>query len=375
MDYYELLGVSRDASQETLKKSYRKLALKYHPDKNPGNKEAEEKFKEISHAYEMLSDPEKRAQYDRFGEDAFKYGSGGGGYGGFHDPFDIFREVFGGGFDIFGDVFGFGGAAGARGPRRGRDLEFNITLDFLEAAKGVSKEIKVHRLETCSECKGSGAKKGTEKINCPQCRGTGKITQSGGFFSISRTCSNCSGSGQIIKNPCTNCSGTGRKEQERKISVDIPAGVDTGTRLRVSDEGEAGILGGPSGDLFVDISVRNHEFFTRNSYDVYYSFDLEYTQLVFGDETEVPTVDGTAKLIIPPGTQSGHIFKLKGQGIERLDRRGKGDEFIKVNVKVPKNLTAEQKKILKEYEASIGKKSKGEDSITDKIKKGLGYRG
>jgi molecular chaperone DnaJ len=221
-DYYELLGVGRDASSEAIKKAYRKLAVKYHPDKNPGNKEAEEKFKEISHAYEILSDPEKRRQYDQFGESAFQYGAGRpGGFGGFHDPFDIFREVFGGGFgDAFEGMFGFGGSR-RKGPQRGRDLEYGIELDFLEAARGTTKQIKVRKLETCPQCSGTGAKPGTGKVACSQCGGSGQVSQSGGFFSISRTCDVCRGTGEVIKEPCSKCSGTGRTETVKKINVTV----------------------------------------------------------------------------------------------------------------------------------------------------------
>ena len=373
-DYYELLGIDRNTSSGDIKKAYRKLALKYHPDKNSGDKEAEEKFKEISHAYEILSDPQKKAQYDQFGESAFQYGgAGAGGFGGFHDPFDIFREVFSGGGggglgDMFGEMFGFS-SSNTKGPQKGRDLEFSLQLGFLEAAKGIEEEIKVRRLETCDECSGSGAKSGTEKITCSTCAGRGKVTQSGGFFSVSRTCAACQGQGEIIKTPCPKCNGRGRKDVQRKISVRVPAGVDTGTRLRVSGEGESGVFGGPSGDLYVHISVKEHDKFTRSGYDVYLLEELEFTQLVFGDEVNVPTVDGETGLQIPAGTQSGHIFKLKGHGITRLDGRGKGSQIVKVNVKVPTNLNAEQKKLLKEFESSLGKKSKGEDSIASKVKK------
>ena len=286
-DYYELLGVAREASQETIKKAYRKLAVKYHPDKNPGNTEAEEKFKEISHAYEILSDASKRDKYDQFGEAGFQQGAGGWG---FHDPSDIFREVFGGAFgDIFEGMFGFGNSRSS-GQRRGRDLEYSLKLDFLEAAKGVTKQINVRRYEACETCSGSGAKPGTKKVTCSVCGGAGQVRQSNGFFSIARTCESCGGKGETITDPCVECRGTGRKEALRKIDVNIPAGVDTGVRVRLSDEGEAGVNGGPHGDLFVAISVKKHKVFSRRDYDLLCVFSVSFTQLVFGDGVKIPGI-------------------------------------------------------------------------------------
>jgi len=353
-DYYELLGVDRNASQEELKKIYRKLAVKYHPDKNPNDKEAEDKFKELSHAYEILSDPAKRSQYDQFGESAFQ----GGGFGGFnfHDPFDIFQQVFGGAFgNVFEDMFGFGGQT-RNGPRRGRDLEYGLKLDFLEAVKGTEKEIKVRRFEACSECRGSGAAAGSEKVTCSKCGGQGQVRQATGFISLVRTCDACGGAGQVIKQPCLKCDGSGREEKTKKISGHVPAGVDSGTRVRLSSEGEAGAKGGSAGDLYVSISVREHEFFSRREYDLLYVASASFPQLVFGDEIKVPGIDGEVDLSIPPGTESGQIFKLKGKGIKRLDRHSRGDQLVKVSVTVPKNLNAHQKKILREFEEASGKK-------------------
>jgi len=369
-DYYELLGVSRDASEADIKKAYRKLAVKYHPDKNPGDKEAEEKFKEISHAYEVLSDPQKKAQYDQFGEAAFQYGTGGAG-GPFHDPFDVFSQVFGGGFeDIFGDMFGFGGGRRRTGPRRGRDLEYDLQIGFYEAVKGTKKEIRVRRYEHCSECGGSGAAPGSGMTTCSTCGGTGQIRQTGGFFSIARTCNACGGSGQIIKNPCVECGGTGRKEITRKITVDIPAGVDTGNRLRLSGEGEAGQKGGPRGDLYVAIFVQEHPFFKRRGDDVYCRVPVSYPQLVFGDEIEVDGLEEKVIITVPAGTPSGRILRLRGKGMKRLDGRGKGDQMVKVEVDIPRNLTADQKKFLKEYEKSLGgRAASGGGNLADKVKK------
>ena len=368
-DYYELLGVARDASPEDIKKAYRKLAVKYHPDKNPGDKSAEDKFKEISHAYETLSDPGKRSRYDQFGEAAFQYG--GGGFGGFHDPFEVFREVFGGGAfgDILEGMFGFGSSR-RRGPARGRDLEYGLKIDFLEAARGTTKQIKIRRHENCSECAGTGAKAGTGKAACSRCGGTGQVSQSSGFFSISRTCEVCRGAGQIIKEPCAVCGGSGKVEAVKKVSVDVPAGVDTGVRLRLSGEGEPGERGGPPGDLYVALSVREHEFFSRRGHDLLHMARLSYAQLVFGDEVEVPGIEGRVALSIPEGTRSGHIFRLKGKGIKRLDGRGRGDYLVKVEVEIPKGLGAHQKKLLREFEASFGgSKAKGAEGLAKKVKK------
>lgn len=368
IDYYELLEVTRDASTDEIKKAYRKAALKYHPDKNPGDKDAEEKFKEISHAYDILADSQKRRQYDQFGEAAFQQGAGYGNAG-FHDPFDLFREVFGGAFGgSFEDMFGFGGS-GRKGPRRGRDLEYGLSLSFMEAVKGVSREIKVRRMETCSECGGTGAEKGTDRTTCPSCGGAGQVRQSGGFFSISRTCDRCRGTGQIIKDPCKKCRGTGRREAVRTISVDVPAGVDTGIRVRLSDEGEAGLNGGPRGDLYVSIMVKEHDIFTRRGYDLLCVVPVSFTQLVFGDEMKVPGIEGDVDLSIPEGTQSGKVFTLRGKGITRLDGRGQGDQLIKVKVQIPTDLNASQRKALREYENVMGgSRAEGGRTLMKKLK-------
>jgi molecular chaperone DnaJ len=351
-DYYELLGVSRDASPEAIKKAYRNLALKYHPDKNPGNPEAEEKFKEFSHAYEVLSDPSKREQYDRFGERAFQ----GGGFGGFnfHDPSEIFSQVFGGAFeDVLGGMFGFGSSR-RRGPRKGRDLQYALNIGFLEAAKGVTKEIKIKKYVKCDKCAGSGAEPGTGKTSCVRCGGSGQVSQSAGFFSISRTCESCGGTGEVVKTPCSECGGVGKTRVTRKLSVNIPAGVNTGMSVRVSGEGEPGDTGGPNGDLYVAIRVSKHKFFSRKDYDLLYAARVSFVQLVLGDEIEVPGIEGHVKLAIPPGTSSGHIFRLKGKGIKRLDGRGHGDLLVKTDVIIPENLTDRQKELLREFDPLSG---------------------
>jgi len=369
-DYYALFGVEKTASKEEIRKAYRKLAVKYHPDKNPGNKEAEETFKEISHAYETLSDDSKRRQYDQFGESAFQFGGGGGG-GGFHDPFDIFREVFGGGGagDIFESMFGFGGGS-SRESGRGRDLEYNLDIGFMEAVKGTAKKLKIRKYDTCKLCDGSGAKPGTKKVSCTYCNGTGQVRQSGGFFSIASTCNSCSGSGMIIKDPCEKCSGTGREEVTKTLNVDIPEGVDTGVRLRLSGEGEAGKNNGDHGDLYVRIRVKTHKFFTRRDYDLLCRVTVSYAQLVLGDTLEIPGINGDVELSLPSGTESGHVFKVKGKGIKSLDGRGIGDQLVKVDIEIPKNLNPEQKSKLREFEKFLGgKKALGEESLAKKVKK------
>ncbi|MDN5347501.1 MAG: molecular chaperone DnaJ [Clostridia bacterium] len=352
-DYYEVLGVSRDATAEEIKKAYRRLARQYHPDMNPGNKEAEEKFKEIQEAYEVLSDPEKRSRYDQFGHAGTAGGPDFGGFGGFGG------SDFGGFGDIF-DIF-FGDAFGGRrrpGPERGADIRLDLDVTFEEAAFGVEKEVKVPRTEACSACGGSGVEPGTQPLICPTCKGTGqiRISQSTplGHFQTIRTCHQCRGSGQIISTPCKACRGRGQVERTRKIKVKVPPGVDTGSRLRLAGEGEAGLRGGPPGDLYVYINVLPHKFFQREGYDVICEVPISFVQAALGDEIEVPTLDGKVRLKIPEGTQGGTSFRLRGKGIPRLGAVGRGDQHVKIRVVTPVNLTERQKEILRQFAREYG---------------------
>ena len=366
-DYYEILGVPRDASAEDIKKAYRKLAFKYHPDKNPDKeKEAEERFKEVSEAYEVLSDPQKRTTYDQFGhagmEGAFKgAGFSWSDFTHFDDLRDIFEDFdFGDIFADFGEsIFGtrFGTTTRRRGPRKGASIRYQLELDFMEAAFGVEKAIRVKRSELCSTCKGSGVKPGSKKKTCPDCGGRGQVVMSSGFFSISRTCSRCGGEGSLITSPCSKCGGSGRVNVERKIKVKIPKGVDAGTRLRISGEGEAGINGGGRGDLYVDIYVKPHELFERHGDDILVNVPITCPQAVFGADIEVPALNGKVKMKVPAGTQSGKIFRLRGKGFPRLHSYGSGDEHVRVFVEVPESLTSEQAKTLKEFARTLGDES------------------
>jgi molecular chaperone DnaJ len=354
-DYYELLGVAKDASEEELKKAYRKKAVQYHPDKNPGNKEAEEMFKKVSEAYEVLKDPEKRAAYDRYGHAAFEQGGGprgpggfGGAGGGFHDPFDIFREVFGqqgGGGGIFDQFFGGDGHGGGRGS----DLRYDLEITLEEAAKGVEREISFRRLGDCERCHGSGAEPGSKKSTCPTCRGAGQVTTSRGFFHVRQACPTCHGAGQRFEKLCTKCHGQGRVNENAKVKVRIPPGVDTGNKLRSAGNGEAGAMGGEAGDLYIVIHVKDHEVFERQGDDLYCEIPIKFTIAALGGTIHVPTMEGKASLKIPAGTQSGTTFRLKGRGMPHLRGGGQGDQLIRVQVEVPTGLTSEQRKLLEEF--------------------------
>ncbi|MCQ9207405.1 MAG: molecular chaperone DnaJ [Omnitrophica bacterium] len=365
-DYYAILGISKDASPEDVKKSYRKLAFKFHPDKNASNKEAEEKFKEISEAYEILSNRDKRATYDRFGREGLKgaFSSGGFKWQDF-THFQDFGDIFNGLGDFLRNsgldegIFGTGWTRRKKtGPRRGGDIGYELEVGFIEAALGTEKTVQVLRHETCEICKGSGAKSGTKDTVCAACEGRGQLSSESGFFGIliSHACGECGGSGRVIKNPCQKCHGRGRVKEARKVKVKVPAGVDDGIRLRVTREGDAGEKGGMRGDLYISIHVKKHPFFKRHDSDVYYEAKIAFTQAVFGDEIEVPTIDGKIRIDIPRGTPSGKIFKLKGKGIQNLLRgTGRGDQLVRVTVDIPVRLTEEQKRLLTEFAGTLGK--------------------
>ena len=380
-DYYEVLGVSKTATDAEIKKAYRKLAMKYHPDYNPGDKDAEEKFKEVNEANEVLSDPKKRQLYDQYGfagvDPAYAAQNGGGpgtgGFGGFGgDGVDL--------GDIFGDIFGggFGGSSSARrnAPVAGSDLRYNLTITFEEAAFGTKKEILVPREENCAACGGTGAKKGTSPVTCSVCGGSGQVRSQQntmfGSFSTVRPCDACGGTGKIIKEPCPECKGRGRVNKSKRIVVNIPAGIDNGQILTMRGEGEAGLRGGPAGDLYISITVRNHRLFTRKGSDLYITMDVPMTVAALGGDIQVPTLSGTVKYHIPEGTQPGTTFRLREQGIVRLNTTQKGDLMVKANIVIPKKLTAEQKDMIKKLADSLGDKVSeakvGKKTIFDKVK-------
>jgi len=376
-DYYEVLGTQRGADAEEIKKAYRKLAVKFHPDKNPGDKEAEERFKELGEAYEALSDPQKRAAYDQYGHNAFdpraRASRGGGGGGGFHDPFDIFREVFGGGggggggsmFDEF-----FGGRADPTQPQRGDDLRYDLEISLEEAARGCEKEIGVTKSERCDSCHGSGSEEGSKAKTCTTCGGRGQVLTSRGIFSIAQTCPSCQGAGRVVEKPCRTCRGAGVREKTSKINLQIPAGVDTGVRLRSVGNGDAGARSGPPGDLYVVLRVKPHEIFHREGDDLVCEVPVGLTQATLGGEIEVPTLEGRATVKVPAGTQPGTIFRLKGKGLKNLQGYGHGDLHVRANVEVPTRLTSEQRKKLEEFAALCnGKESPLAQSFFEKAKR------
>lgn len=385
-DYYEILGVGKQSTDDEIKKAYRKLAIKYHPDKNQGSKEAEERFKEIGEAYEVLSDQQKRAAYDRFGHAAFApgggfspgAGAGGGQRGGFHDPRDIFETVFGGGGGgIFDDFIeqAFGQQRGGRGggAQRGNDLRYDLEIDFVEAARGVEKEVAFNVLDICPDCAGRGSASGSRAEKCPACHGRGQVAHSRGFFTVASTCTRCNGAGEIVSNPCKRCSGEGRTQQHRKIKMRVPAGIDDGSRLRSSGNGEAGIRGGPPGDLYVVINVRPHELFVRQGDDLLCEMPISFSTAALGGDIEVPTLNGPAMLKIPPGTQSGTLFRLRGKGMPNVHGHGHGDHHVRAIVEVPTRLSRQLREKLEEFSALANDESYPQrKSFLDKAKRFFG---
>ena len=372
-DYYEVLGVDRNASQDEIKKAFRKLARKYHPDMNRDDPSAEEKFKDINEAYEVLSDPDKRSQYDRFGHTAqgSTWGPGGGegfDFGGF-GPFGPFESIFD---EFFGG--GFGGPRSARrGPERGRNIRYDLEMTLEEAASGLEREIEIRRLETCDVCNGTGAKPGTSPTTCPVCQGTGRISETRstvfGIGTVTTTCSRCFGKGTVITDPCANCQGRGRVPKTRKIKVEIPKGVDSGVRMRVEGQGEAGVRGGPPGDVYVYITVKPHPVFKRSGNDLIYEQPISVYQAALGDEIEVPFIDGKTSLRVPEGTQTGTSFRLRGKGMPDVRGRGRGDQHVRVKVVIPTKLSEKEKELFRELA-----KMQGED-MSDSKSKSKGFFG
>jgi molecular chaperone DnaJ len=360
IDYYELLDVSRDASDADIKKAYRKMAVKYHPDKNQGDPDAEARFKQIGEAYEVLKDPEKRAAYDRYGHAAFQsggVGAGGGRGGGFHDPFDIFREVFGGGGGgggIFEEFFG-GGGGSSGGPQRGADLRYDLEISLEEAASGIEREVEYRRHVTCESCEGSGAEKGSKPVTCMTCGGAGQVIRRlGGFATVRQTCPTCSGQGTVIDDPCRECGGEGVAAKKSSLTVRIPPGVDTGSKLRSSGGGDAGPRGGPAGDLYIVIHVADHEIFERNGDNLFCEIPIKFTLASLGGTIEVPTLSGRASLKIPPGTQTGTTFRLRNKGMPRLRGGDAGDQLVRVHIEVPTKLSSEQREKLEAFAEACG---------------------
>ena len=362
-DYYEVLGVSKDASEDEIKKAYRKVAKQYHPDLNPGDKTAEEKFKEANEAYEVLSDSEKKARYDQFGHAGVdpNFGAGGGGFGGFGgfgDAFDL--------GDIFGSFFGGGFGGGARqnpnAPRKGSTVTANVTISFEEAAKGCKKSVRINRVDTCQKCSGSGCAEGTTAETCKTCGGRGTVNVQQrtpfGVMSTTKQCSACGGRGKTIKTPCSKCHGSGFETKSETVEIDIPAGIDDRQALNVRGGGNKGINGGPTGDLRVNVNVRPHPFFERDGFDVWCDFTVTYAQAALGDTLYIPTLDGKVKYDLPAGTQPGEVFRFRSRGIQQLGGRGRGDQFVRIIVDVPKNLTPKQKDLLKQFNDSLPNKPK-----------------
>lgn len=373
-DYYEVLGLQKGAGADDLKKAYRKLAMQYHPDRNQGDAESEKKFKEVSEAYEVLKDDQKRAAYDRFGHQAFEGGMGGGGgagSGGFDFSGTGFADIF---EDLFGGFTGGGRSGGggrqAGGVQRGADLRYNLAITLEEAFAGKQETVRVTTSVACDNCEGTGGEKGSKPISCPTCNGRGTVRTQQGFFTIERTCHACQGAGQIIKDACRKCAGSGRMRKEKKLQVNIPAGVEEGTRIRLAGEGEVGMRGGPEGDLYIFLAVKPHAFFKREAANIYCRVPIKFTTAVLGGNIEVPTIDGSkVKVNIPEGTQSGHQFRLKGKGMSQMRSSARGDMFIHVTVETPVNLSKKQKELMKEFdEQSGGKESPEAEGFFSKVK-------
>ncbi|MFE8070718.1 molecular chaperone DnaJ [Marinobacteraceae bacterium S3BR75-40.1] len=345
-DYYEVLGVDRSADEKEIKRAYRKMAMKYHPDRNPGDEEAENKFKEASEAYEVLADQQKRAAYDQFGH-AGVDGQAGDGFGGFGGGGASFADIFG---DVFGDIFGGGGRGRSN---RGADLRYTLELDLEDAVRGTTVKIQIPTATECGTCEGSGAAKGSKPEVCGTCRGVGQVRMQQGFFSVQQTCPHCRGSGTVIKNPCKTCHGSGQVEETKTLSVKVPPGVDTGDRIRLSGEGEAGIQGGPSGDLYVQVAVKEHPIFVRDGRNLYCEVPISIADATLGGELEVPTLDGRVKLKIPPETQTGKLFRLRGKGVSPVRGGGPGDLLCRVLVETPVNLTKHQKDLMAEFQKTL----------------------
>jgi len=365
-DYYDILGVSRSATEQDIKSAYRRLAVKYHPDKNPGDTSAEEKFKEAAEAYSILSNPEQRKRYDTFGHAGVSSaGAGAGNWGaggGFTDLEDILGDFFG-----FGDMFGRRGGTRRNNAQRGADLRYDLEISLEDAAMGLKTQLKIPRLETCDECGGKGAEKGSSPETCITCNGAGQVRYQQGFFSVARTCGTCRGTGQIIKAPCKKCNGAGRVEREKILEIQIPAGVETGSRIRLNNQGEAGTNGGPTGDLYVVIHVSEHEEFERQGSHLYSAVPITFTQAALGAKVVVKTLDGTHELNVPSGTQNGTVFRVKGHGMPILGGKGKGDLFVSVTVIVPTSLSREQRKLLEQL-AEMESQDIEDQGLLDKVR-------
>jgi molecular chaperone DnaJ len=355
-DYYEVLGVDKSTDPKEIKKAYRRVAMKYHPDRNPDDPRADEKFKEATEAYDVLMDNEKRGAYDRYGHAGVDPGMGGGG--GFGGGGGNFSDIFG---DVFGDIFGGGGGGGGRGhagPQRGSDLRYTLDISLEDAVKGTTVEIRVPSLSTCDTCGGSGAKKGSKPVNCGTCGGAGQVRMQQGMFQVQQTCPSCRGRGKTISDPCGSCHGQGRVEKTRTLSVKVPPGVDTGDRIRLSGEGEAGPEGGPSGDLFVQMSVKQHHIFERDGKHLYCEVPITFVDAALGGELEVPTLDGRVKLKIPSGTQTGKLFRMRGKGVKPVRGSSVGDLLCRAVVETPVNLSKAQKELLRQFQESTGEGGK-----------------